>query len=121
MADRDDRDDEATPGQEGLITGLLSRIRGTGEAAIDELSSQLMENPTFMSALRRGLEAKGKVDRTVRGAMDFVNVPSKNDVDRLLEELDGIRTRLVKQQRALKKLQQGVDEILDRLPGAARE
>ena len=36
--------------------------------------------------------------------MDFINLPSKNDVSNLMEEMAGIRTRLVKQQRLLKEL-----------------
>jgi hypothetical protein len=93
------------------ISGFLAKLKQSGEAAFEELSGQLMENELFLSAMRKSLEAKSHVDKTVSGTMDFVNVPSKNDVTRLLEEIEAIRSRLVKQQRALKELQKSVDEI----------
>jgi hypothetical protein len=105
-------DDESKEGAEaGLISGFLSKLKNSGEAAFDELSNQLMENKVFMSAMRKSLEAKDQVDRTVSGTMDFMNLPSKNDVDRLMEEIDGLRSRMVKQQRVLKKIDQRLDEI----------
>lgn len=107
--------------ESGLISGFLGKLKDSGEAAFDELSSQLMENQLFLSAMRRSLEAKSQVDKTVRGTMDFMNLPSKNDVDRLLEEIEGLRSRMVKQQRALKKIDQGLEEIKTMLAKAEPE
>lgn len=97
--------------QAGNITGFLGRLKKSGEAAFEELSSQLLENEHFLAAMKKTLEAKSRVDKTVSGTMDFVNVPSKNDVARLLEEIEGVRSRQVKQQRLLKELQRDLQEI----------
>jgi hypothetical protein len=70
-----------------------------------------MDNELFLSAMRRSLEAKARVDRTISGTMDFVNLPSKNDVVKVLEELEAVRSRLVKQQRTLQNLEQAVAEL----------
>jgi hypothetical protein len=93
------------------ISGLLAKLKSSGEAAFEELSNELMENELFLSAMKKSLEAKSRVDRTVSGTLDFINLPSKNDVSGLMEEMAGIRSRLVKQQRMLKELQASVDEI----------
>ena len=93
------------------ISGFLAKLKSSGEAAFEELSNELMENELFLSAMKKSLEAKSRVDRTVSGTMDFINLPSKNDVSSLMEEIAGIRSRLVKQQRLLKELQATVDEI----------
>ena len=86
------------------ISGFLARLKNSGEAAFEKLSGQLMENELFLSAMKKSLEAKSHVDKTVSGTMDFINLPSKNDVERLLEEVQTIRSRLVKQQRSLDEI-----------------
>ena len=60
-----------------------------------------MENALFISAMKKSLEAKSHVDKTVSGDMDFMNLPSKNDVAKLMEEMQRVRSRMVKQQRLL--------------------
>jgi hypothetical protein len=94
-----------------LIGEFLGKLKNSGEAAFEELSSQLMENPVFMSALKKGLETKGKVDKSVSTAMDFMNLPSKNDVAKLLEEIERVRSRMAKQQRMLKKVESELEEV----------
>jgi DNA repair exonuclease SbcCD ATPase subunit len=94
-----------------MISGFLGKLKDSGEAAFEELSSQLMENPLFMDALKKGLEAKGEIDKGVSGAMDFMNLPSKNDVAKLLEEIERVRSRMAKQQRMLKTVQAEMEEM----------
>ena len=94
-----------------LISGFLGKLKDSGEAAFEELSSQLMENPIFMKALKKGLETKGDIDNKVSGAMDFMNLPSKNDVAKLLEEIERVRSRMAKQQRMLKNVQSEMEEM----------
>ena len=93
------------------ISGFLSKLKISGEAAFEELSNQLMKNELFLSAMKKSLETKSRVDKTVSGTMDFINLPSKNDIERLLEEVQAIRSRLVKQQRSLKELHAAVEDI----------
>lgn len=95
----------------GAIRSFVGKLRGSGEAAFEELTGQLMENPLFLSALKRSLEAKTRIDRGVSGTMDLLNLPSKNDVEKVLEEIEGLRSRLVKQQRAIDRLGEDVREI----------
>jgi hypothetical protein len=76
------------------IGAFINRLKTSGESAFNKLSEQLLENPAFMSAFRRAVEAKGQVDKTVSGTMDFMNLPSKNDVQRVLEELTSVSAQL---------------------------
>ncbi len=91
---------------ESLIGGFLNRLKESGEGAFNKLSEQLLENPVFLDAMRRTLEAKGQVDRTISGTLDFVNLPSKNDLTRILDELESLSARVAKQQRSIAQIEQ---------------
>lgn len=99
------------PPDDVTIGSLLGRLRESGESAFNSLSEQLLENPTFMSAFRRAAEAKAEVDRTVSGTLDFMNVPSKNDVQRLLEELGALSGQVARQQKVLLAIERTLSSI----------
>lgn len=102
--------DSTTPDDTSIGT-LVTRLKESGESAFNRLSEQLLETPMFMAALRRAVEAKGQVDRTVSGTMDFVNLPSKNDVERVLEELSSVSAQLARQQKALAAIEQSLGQL----------
>lgn len=89
---------------DSLIGGFLSRLKESGEGAFNALSEQLLETPLFVDAMRRTLEAKGQVDRTISASLDLVNLPSKNDVQHILGEVEALSARVAKQQRTLATL-----------------
>ena len=114
----DQQQDDTTVGT------LVNRLKESGETAFNKLSEQLLETPMFLSAFRRAIEAKGQVDKTVSGTMDFINLPSKNDVARVLEELEAISTQLARQQRVVANLEQALvqcnatmAQLLAKMPG----
>ncbi len=96
---------------ETTVTTLLDRLKNSGEQAINDLSQRLLENPTFLAALRRSIEAKDRVGRTISGTMDFVNVPSKNDVTAIMEAIEHLAIRVANQQRTLTAIEQRLAEI----------
>jgi len=116
---------------ESLIGGFLNRLKESGEGAFNRLSEQLLENPLFLDAMRRTLEAKGQMDRTISGTLDFVNLPSKNDMGRILEEIEALSAKVSKQQRSMAQIEQDmavVKALVERLtatrarkPPAARK
>ncbi len=108
MADEETQNDAEA---EKTVRSLLGRLKDSGEQVFNELSQQLLDNPTFLAALRRSVEAKERVGRTISGTMDFVNLPSKNDVAALMEALEHLSIRVAKQDRALAAIQQRLDEI----------
>jgi hypothetical protein len=89
---------------DSLIGGFLARLRESGEGAFAALSEQLLETPLFVDALRRTLAAKGQVDRTISGTLDLVNLPSKNDMQRIVSDVETLAARVAKQQRTLATL-----------------
>jgi len=93
---------------DALIGGFMSQLMRSGEGAFNKLSEQLLENPVFMEALRHTLEAKGQVDRTIRDTMDFVSLPSKNDIERIVELLEKIDERLGSEQRSLQAMEEQI-------------
>ncbi len=106
--------DDQTPNDaeaEKDVRSLLGRLKDSGEQVFNDLSQQLLENPMFLAALRRSVEAKQRVGRTISGTMDFVNLPSKNDVSALMEAIEHLSIRVAKQERTLTAIQQRLDEI----------
>lgn len=61
-------------------------------------AEQLLKRPVvaqaFTSALQRGLETKGAIDRNVQTVLSLLNLPSRNDVNRLLTKLEVIQGNL---------------------------
>jgi hypothetical protein len=100
-----------TPSDDSTIGTLLNRLKDSGESAFNRLSEQLLETPMFMAAFRRAVEAKSQVDRTVSGTLDFVNLPSKNDVQRVLEELESLGAQVARQQKTLAALERGLAQV----------
>lgn len=94
-----------------LIGSFLTTLKESGEGAFNRLSDQLLQTPVFLSALQQSLAAKGQVDRTVSGTLDLVNLPSKNDVARVLEEIEALGARVGRQQRTLATIEAHVAEI----------
>lgn len=105
---------------EGPIGEVLGRLSGAGEEAFNQLAAHLLQNPLFTAALERGLAAKGTVDRTIREAMDFASLPSKNDVTQILERLDAVATRLARQEKRLEDAIAAIHELRAR-PDAGGE
>lgn len=102
------------------IATFVNQLKESGESAFNRLSEQLLENPLFMKALQRTAEAKGQVDRTVAGTMDFVNVVSKNDVQRILEEIEELSNRVGRTQRAVASMERLLEEIKSAVDKMAR-
>ena len=99
-------------------------MKDSGEQVVNEISQQLLENPTFLAALRRSIEAKDRVAQTISGTMDFVNLPSKNDVAAVMALLERLSLRMSTQQRSLAAIEQRLDQMkaaLDALSAAVQE
>lgn len=62
------------------------------------LAEELIKRPivaqAFASALQRGLETKGAIDRNVQTVLSLLNLPSRADVGRLLTKLEVIQGNL---------------------------
>ena len=102
---------DVEPESEPTVRSLFGRLKDSGEQVINDLSQQLLENPTFLAALRRSIEAKERVGRTISGTMDFVNLPSKNDMAAIMDAIEHLSVRVAKQERTLAAIEQRLAEM----------
>jgi hypothetical protein len=65
---------------------------------LTRFAEELLKRPgvaqTFASALKKGLETKGAIDRNVQTVLSLLNLPSRADVNRLLTKLEVIQGNL---------------------------
>jgi len=91
---------------------LVQRVMEAGEAQVDRVVGQLLSNEKFVSAVQSvvatTLAAKGTLDKSLRGALATMNLPSTADVAELGRRLDRL-------ERVLAEL----DEKLGRLEAAS--
>lgn len=113
------------PAEDGVVAALVAKVKESGEGAFNAVSEQLLENPVFLDTMRRALEARAQVNRTVSGALDLVNVVSKNDIERIVAAIEDLGTKVARQQRILASLEQNmvvVKALVEKIAGdLARE
>jgi hypothetical protein len=65
---------------------------------VARLAEELLKRPlvaqALASALQRGLETKGAIDRNVQTVLSLLNLPSRADMNRLLTKLEVIQGNL---------------------------
>jgi polyhydroxyalkanoate synthesis regulator phasin len=92
---------------------VMKKLVATGEERVGKLVQQLMSNEKFVagiqSAVTGALAAKGTLDRSLRGALAAMNLPSTADVESLREKIDDL-------ERLLAQLEGKVDKLLDEPP-----
>ena len=92
--------------------GFLQDLRDAGQEKLDDAVHELLSNPRFAETLGRAIrsagQARGKVDRRFRLALNLANVPTKAYYDDLVR-------KVVKLGDLLGKLETRVDAIGARL------
>ena len=78
---------------------VMKKLVETGEVRIGKLAQQLLSNEKFVGAVQtivgKTLQAKGTLDKSLRGALSAMNLPSTGDVESLkakVEELEKLLT-----------------------------
>jgi polyhydroxyalkanoate synthesis regulator phasin len=89
---------------------VMKKLVATGEERVGKLVQQLMSNEKFVAGVQtlvtRGLSAKGTLDRSLRGALSAMNLPSTADVEALKGKIDDL-------ERLLAQLEARVGELVD--------
>ena len=66
---------------------------------MSRLAKEAVSHPSFSSvmerALRNVLETKGKVDKNVDSLLNFINIPSKSDYNKLLAKVETLQGSLM--------------------------
>jgi polyhydroxyalkanoate synthesis regulator phasin len=96
---------------------VVKRVVEAGEAQVGRLANQLLSNERFVQAIQQivsgTLAAKGTLDKSLRGALATMNLPSTRDVEELRRRLDDL-------DRTMTELDAKLDRLEDRLGGEGR-
>ena len=87
------------------LDGLRERVTARGEEAIGRLAQDLLENPWINSALSAAFEARGKAAQAQEAAMDFLNLPSAAQIERLTRRVRAVSQRIEAVEDALGRLE----------------
>ena len=78
---------------------LFEKLYEASEEQVSRFAKEAVSHPSFSSvmerALRNVLETKGKVDKNVDYFLNFINVPSKSDYNKLLAKVETLQGSLV--------------------------
>jgi hypothetical protein len=75
-------------------TGVLNRLAGRGEEAVNRLMEELGKNEKVADALARALEAKGKVDERTRKTLGSVGLAAADQLEGLRKQIETLEKRL---------------------------
>jgi len=87
---------------------LRDKVAARGEEALGKLAQDLLENPWINSALTAAFEARGKATQAQEVAMDFLNLPSAAQMERLTRRVRSLSQRLEAIEETLKRLEDGI-------------
>ena len=100
-----DSDEAGVREAEGHLDGLRERVSARGEEALGRIAQDLLEHPWVNSALAAALEARGKAAQAQDVAMDFLNLPSAAQIERLTRRVRSVSQRLEAIEDTLSRLE----------------
>lgn len=101
--------EQAEDGDQAQLDGLRERVTARGEEALGRIAQDLLENPWINSALAAAFEARGKASQAQEVAMDFLNLPSAAQIERLTRRVRSVSQRLEAIEDALSRLEDSLD------------
>jgi len=88
---------------------VVRKVMEAGEAQVGRLASQLLSNERFVQAIQQmvagTLAAKGSLDKSLRGALATMNLPSTADVEELRRRLDDLDRTMTELDAKLDRLE----------------
>jgi len=92
--------------------GFIKKILGLGEEKMSDLTNELLSNPKFASALgktiQKAMETKGKFDKNIQVILSAVNMPTKEDYDRMADRVNSLN-------KNLNELELRIDDLIERI------
>jgi hypothetical protein len=78
---------------------LWQRIVGAGEERLGQFAEELLGNPhvseTLASALRRAARTKGQVDKNMQLLLSALNLPTRGDLNKVVNKVEALQGSLV--------------------------
>jgi len=87
---------------------LRDRVSARGEEALGRIAQDLLENPWVNSALTAAFDARGRASQAQEVALEFLNLPSAAQVERLTRRVRSVSQRLEAIEEALTRLEDGL-------------
>lgn len=88
---------------------VVQKLVEAGEAQVGRVANQLLSNEKFLLAIQnivsRTLSAKGTLDKSLRGALATMNLPSTADVEALRRKLDDLDRTMTELDAKLSRLE----------------
>ena len=97
--------EEPQPQDEPQPEGLRERVGARGEELIGRVAQDLLENPMVNSMLAAALDARGRAAQAQEIAMDFLNLPSAAQIERLTRRVRSVAQRLESIEDSLARLE----------------
>jgi hypothetical protein len=91
--------------------GIRDRISSRGEGALGDLAQLLVDNPWMNQALQVAFGARERASQAGASAIRNLNLPTGNDVDRLVRRLRAVSERLETVEDTLDRLVREVAEL----------
>jgi hypothetical protein len=81
------------------VDGFWQRLVGAGEEKLGQFADEILSSQhvteALASALRRAAQTKGTVDRNLQLVLSALNLPTKNDYNRLVTKIEALQGSLV--------------------------
>jgi hypothetical protein len=73
---------------------ILGRLRARGEEFFQQVSSELMKNPQFVSAMQAAVWGKEKLDEAVAQGLKAMNVPTRTEFKHALDRIEALERQV---------------------------
>jgi hypothetical protein len=78
---------------------LWQRIVGAGEERLGQFAEEILASPhvteTLASALRRAARTKGQVDKNMQLVLSALNLPTRGDLNKIVNKVEALQGSLV--------------------------
>jgi polyhydroxyalkanoate synthesis regulator phasin len=84
-------------------SSVFDRWRARGEAVFNQVSEELMKNPSFVKAMQAAMKGKERVDVAVGRALKAMNVPTRSEFRRAVARIEALEREVaaLKTERAV--------------------
>ena len=78
---------------------LWQRLVGAGEERLGQFAEEILSSPhvtdALAGALRRAAQTKGQVDRNMQALLSALNLPTRADLNRVVNKVEALQGSLV--------------------------
>lgn len=81
---------------------MFERLKARGEVVFQQVSSELMANPRFMSAVQSAWKGKEKLDEAAGRALKAMNVPTRTEFKKAVRRIEALEAELAEAKAKMK-------------------